>query len=285
MPTLLFILAALLFSLTPALSPARPVAPAQGSANAAAQAAQPAQGSASAAVQSAAPAQEAASVDLLRLADVGDYTAWMKRYDWEDVRPFSDSTERFQLRGGTLRMESRDESFIIASDLSHHLSKSLAEYPFLRFVIKIGDVPRGAQLDGAEADDAAFRLYAVFNRDPWQALAYVWSWRLPVGSWSPRGRSLWGDFRGIRRKAFGQGEPLVEQWLTVEVNLRSDFKSQWPGQPLPVMRGVALKTDSNDVEGQRSLVWLRSASLHRSSLRAEGYDDWHAYQGTTIWFR
>lgn len=225
------------------------------------------------------------AVELLGLSGAEDYAAWMKRGNWTDIRPFSDSTTRFQLREGTLRMESRDEAFIIASDLSHHLSKSVAEYPYLRFVVKIGDVPRGAQLEGEKADDSAFRLYAVFNRDPWQALAYVWSWRMPVGTWSTRGYSFWGDFRGIRRKAFGQGEPLLEQWLTVEVDLRRDFQTQWPGQPLPVLRGLALKTDSNNVDGQRSLVWLRSASLHRTSLKAEGYESWSPYQGTTLWFR
>ena len=231
------------------------------------------------------PPEKLGGVELLNLKEASSYAGWMQRYGWKDVRPFSDSASRFRLLDGTLRMESQDESFIIAADLASRLSKPISDFPYLRFVVRIGDVPRGAKLAGEEADDAAFRLYTVFNRDPWQALAYVWSWQLPVGDWSSRGRSFWGNFQGIRRKAFGQGEPLPHRWLTVEVDLRRDFRQQWPNQPLPAVRGLALKTDSNDVEGQRSLAWLRSVSLHRQSLKTQGYENWSLYRGTTLWFR
>ncbi len=228
---------------------------------------------------------EERGLDLLRLEGMESYAAWRERFGWRDLRPFSDSSARFQVLDGVLRLESRGESFLIGGDLPPRLRRSIAEYPYLRFTVRIGAVPRGARLIGEEADDAAFRIYAVFGLQPWQALAYVWSWSLPVGEWSARGRSVWGDFRRVRRKAFGKGEPFSELWLTVEVDLRRDFRAQFPRQALPVLRGLALKSDSNDTAGQRSLAWLREVSLHRTSLADAGYENWYPFRGGTLWFR
>lgn len=224
-------------------------------------------------------------VDLLRLAPGLTYRQWRERGGWEDRRPFSDSARRFRIEDGTLRLESDGESYLIGRALSADERRNIDTWPYLRFQVRIGDVPRGARLAGEERDDAAFRIYAVFRDSPPQALAYVWSWELPVGAWSARSWSIWGDFRDVHRKAFGQGEPAPDTWLTVEVDLRADFQARFPGQPLPVLIGVGLKADSNDTPGGHSLAWLRAASLHRTSLREAGHREGERLGGTVLWFR
>ena len=89
----------------------------------------------------------------------------------------------------------------------------------------------------------------------------------------------------MRRKSFGRGLPLSETWLTVETDLRADFRHEFPNLPLPVLRGLALKADSNDTPNGESLAWLRGVSLHTTSLRAQGFEEGDAYQGTVLRFR
>ena len=55
--------------------------------------------------------------ELLRLEQAADYPSWMERFGWENLRPFSDSAQRFRLEDGALRMESRRDSFLIGSRL------------------------------------------------------------------------------------------------------------------------------------------------------------------------
>jgi hypothetical protein len=224
-------------------------------------------------------------LDLLRLAGAASYRAWMKREGWRDRRPLSDSSKRFRVHEGVLRLESQGDSFLIGRELPPELARPIAAYPYLRFVVRLAAVPRGARLRGEAADDSAFRIYAIFAAKPLKALVYVWSEDLKIGAWSARGRSALGDFRAVRRKAFGRGEPMAGIWLTVEVDLRRDFAAQFPGEPLPVLRGLALKSDSNDVPRQSSLAWLRAVTLHRASLGAAGHKEWDEYRGTVLVFR
>jgi hypothetical protein len=230
-------------------------------------------------------ADASAPVDLLRLDPALDYPAWLAATGWADRRMFSDSSRRFRIEDGTLRLESAGDSYLIGRALEPAERRSIAAWPYLRFVVRIADLPRGARLIGEEQDDAAFRIYATFRDRPPLALVYVWSWDLPVGEWSVRGRSWWGDFRDVHRKAFGRGEPLADTWLTVEVHLRADFQARFPGQPLPALGGLALKADSNHTPGGRSLAWLRAASLHRTSLRDEGLREGDRLEDTVVWFR
>lgn len=213
-----------------------------------------------------------------------DYAAWMKAAGWEDLRPFSRSAKRFRIEGDALRLESRDDSFLIGTTFPPPERRPIEHYPYLRFVVRIGAVPEGARLMGETRDDAAFRLYAGFADDPPRSLVYVWSWELPVGAWSARADRLWGDFRDVRRKAFGRGAP-PDGWLTVEVDLLRDFREQFPGAPPPPLRGLALKSDSNHTPGGHSLAWLREVTLHRESLRAQGLAEGATLGDTTLWFR
>ena len=213
------------------------------------------------------------------------YAQWMAAGDWADRRPLSPSARRFRIEGAALRLESRGDSYLIGRVLPPQQAASIDTWPFLRFVVRIAQVPEGANLIAEARDDAAFRVYATFEDDPPRALVYVWSWTLPVGAFSARGRSLWGDFRNVRRKSFGRGAPDAQRWLTVEVNLRDDFRHEFPGLPLPELRGLALKADSNHTPGGGSLAWLRSVSLHARSLREAGLHDGDPCGDTTLWFR
>lgn len=241
--------------------------------------AQPGEATAEATEVSAAP------VDLLRLDPALSYAQWRDATGWADRRPFSDSATRFRIEAGALRLASAGGSFLIGRRLPEAQRRSIAAWPYLRFTVRVEAVPRGAKLAGEERDDAAFRIYAIFRDEPLRALVYVWAWELPVGAWSRRGESLWGDFRGVHRKAFGSGAPPADSWLTVEVDLRRDFRARFPGEPLPVLGGVALKADSNHTPGGSSVAWLRRATLHRTSLRDAGHAEGDRLDGALVWFR
>ena len=213
-----------------------------------------------------------------------DYAAWMQAAGWEDLRPFSRSARRFRIEEDALRLESRGDSYLIGTTFPPAERRPIKAFPYLRFVVRIGAVPEGARLMGEERDDAAFRLYAGFSDDPPRSLVYVWAWDLPVGAWSARADRFWGDFRDVRRKAFGRGAPPAG-WLTVEVDLLRDFREQFPQHRPPPLRGLALKSDSNHTSGGRSLAWLREISLHRESLGAQGLAEGDALGDTTLWFR
>lgn len=233
------------------------------------------------------PPSEAPPQDLVLMSvQPGQtYAQWMAAGDWADRRPFSPSARRFRIEDGALRLESRGDSYLIGRVLPAGPVTSIDARPYLRFVVRIARVPEGANLIAEARDDSAFRLYATFEDAPPRALVYAWSWTLPVGTFSARGRSLWGDFRNVRRKAFGRGPPDPQRWLTVEVNLRDDFRHEFPGLPLPPLRGLALKADSNHTPGGASLAWLRSVSLHARSLREAGLREGDPYGETTLWFR
>ena len=238
-----------------------------------------------------APAQSAEHIELLRLSEVEDYPGWMERFAWEDLRPishrtrFSDSAKRFKLEEGALLMATRKQSYYIGSRLEGLLPVSLLEYPYLRFVVRIDRAPKGAELTGERHDDSALRIFAVTRPRPIQTVVYAWSWTLPVGRWSARGLSERGLFNNVRRKSFGQGEPLKGQWLTVEVNLLEDFRSQFPMYTDPALKALHLKADSNDTPRARSLAWVRSVSLHRHSLRERGFAEGAPYGDTVLWYR
>jgi len=231
------------------------------------------------------PARAGELPELLRFAGATDYRAWMARFAWENLRPFSDSTQRFRLENGALRMESRGDSFLIGSTLPGILPVSLDEYPYLRFVVRIERVPEGADVSRERLDDSAFRLYAATRASPPQSVVYAWTWNHPVGHWSHQGLTSLGLFTNVRHKSIGNGAPPAGQWITVETRLREDVRAQFPDLDRPRLVGISLKADSNDTEGASSLAWIRSASLHRESLRAQGLREGDPLGDTVLWYR
>lgn len=235
------------------------------------------------ATAAATPGADADSLDLLHLDNARDYPTWMESNGWQDLRPFTNSRNRFRLEKDGLRLESVGEAFVIARDFEAALAPDIDRTPYLRFRVRVERVPEGASQTDPTLDDSAFRVVAVFRKEPVKALAYVWSGRTPVGHWSPGDRTLWGDFRELRRKVIGQGPPPA-RWLLVEVNLPTDFRAQFPGEPLPPMVGLGLTADSDDTQ-RASLAWLREVSLNRHSLREQGIREGGTAQGATVWYR
>lgn len=224
-------------------------------------------------------------IEFLKLDGHKDYTQWFEKNGWEDVIPFTNSANRFSISNGVLRMPSDDDHDLIGLTLKPEQIRSIKDFPFLRMVVRIDKVPEGAELKGEVRDDSAFRVYVLFQETPLEALVYIWSWKLPVGAWSDRSDSWMGDYRGVRRKVFGQGKPLAGQWLTVETNLLKDFRAQWPDSTKFKVIAFALKADTNSTKDQTSLSFIRSLSLHKTSLKTQGLKEGAKLGDTTLWFR
>jgi hypothetical protein len=223
--------------------------------------------------------------ELLRLQGETDYRAWMERYGWKNLRPLSDSTKRFRIGNGALRLSSRGDSFLIGSELKGILPVALDQYPYLRFVVRIDQVPVSDDRSKEHLNDSAFRLYLATRASPPQSIAYAWTWDHPIGHWSSQGLTGLGSFSKVRHKSIGQGRPPAGRWITVEANLREDVRSQFPELAAPQLVGISLKADSNDSEGGSSLAWVREVSLHRASLRAEGFREGDTLAHTELWYR
>jgi len=222
--------------------------------------------------------------ELLVVRQSQPYPSWMREFGWVDIRPFSDSTKRFSIEDKDLVLSSQGDSFLIGRRLEEEELRGLSDRPFLRFVVRVEAVPEGARLEGETRDDAAFRLYVLYNRSPMEALVYVWSWELPVGQWSRRKNGVLANYSGVHRKAFGSGRP-PGQWWTVEVDLRRDHSSRFPGRPPGTPIALALKSDSNDTKNTQSRSRLRSIHFNRASLRDQGLADGAPYAGTVLRYR
>jgi len=227
---------------------------------------------------------EAGGRILARFDEVERYDAWLRANEWKDLRPFSDSRKRFRIEDGTLRLETRGDSFIVGRALPPPERESVDVMRYLRFEARVVHNPLGARLDDDAKDDSALRVFAVFREKPLQALAYVWSGVLPVGTWEPGRKYFFGDFRQVQRKVVGQGAPPADTWLTVEADLLRDFRDRFDGQAPPHLGGVAFQADSNALP-EHSLALLRRIAVYPRSLRECGVREGDRLDGTVVWFR
>ncbi len=143
--------------------------------------------------------------------------------------------------------------------------------PLLRWRWRIAQVNRKSDLRVKEGDDFPVRIYVLFDYDigrlpffertklrlarllygdrlPLAALCYVWATNAATGS------TAWNAYtERVRMVVASSGEDEVGQWVTVERNVRDDYRSAF-GEPVPRITGLALASDTDDT-GERSLAW------------------------------
>ncbi len=62
------------------------------------------------------------------------------------------------------------------------------------------------------------------------------------------------------RFRIGKGTPEGKGWVTVERNLAEDYKKVFKEEPVPALRGIMVKCDSNNT-GTSAEAWLSSIKL------------------------
>jgi hypothetical protein len=156
----------------------------------------------------------------------------------------------------------RAESAAAASGLFREFAADPQEFPVVRWRWKVSRVVESADEREKRADDAAARVFVIFKDSlpgagafskfkhklaaasgavaPGVSLCYIWSNRLPRGEVI---RSPYTDWVGII--AVEQGEENAGSWVSVERNVRADFRRVFGAEPKQIT-GVAVMSDTDN---------------------------------------
>jgi len=166
---------------------------------------------------------------------------WMRRNDWEEQKG---SAAPFFIEGGVLYMRSASSSTTIGSKLSPEVEP--VEFPEIEFCIRVDEVPPGADVTNRNLDDAAFRLFLLFDKGgflsltPPHTIGYVWDTTLKTGE---TGRAA--TFGQVRYVAIGSGGEGTGEWKVIRRNVGEDYKLLFGKKKVPRIKAVGLKCDSN----------------------------------------
>lgn len=122
-----------------------------------------------------------------------------------------------------------------------------ASYPEISWRWRVLKFPQNADIERKNGDDAAARLYVVFDdRSPLHpfgtsALVYVWDTRYPIGSIIPN------PYAPEREKAIvlESGGARPDQWRPEQANLTADYERAF-GRPPGSVRGIIFANDSDN---------------------------------------
>jgi len=166
---------------------------------------------------------------------------WMRRNDWKEQKG---SAAPFFIEGGVLYMRSASSSTTIGSELSPEVDP--VEFPEIEFSIRVDEVPPGADVTNRNRDDAAFRLFLLFDKGgflsltPPHTIGYVWDTTLKTGE---TGRAA--NFGQVRYVAIGSGGEGQGEWKVIRRNVRGDYKLLFGKDRVPRIKAIGLKCDSN----------------------------------------
>jgi hypothetical protein len=166
---------------------------------------------------------------------------WLRTSDWEEQKG---SAEPFFVEAGILRMRSDATSTTIGSKLQPEIDTE--EFPMIEFSFRVEETPPGADVTVKRKDDAAFRLFVLFDKGgilsltPPHTIGYVWDSTLKPGA---TGRAA--TFGQVRYIAIGSGSDGLGIWRTVRRNIRDDYRLLFKKDRVPPIKAVGLKCDSN----------------------------------------
>lgn len=179
---------------------------------------------------------------------------WLKENNWEEKRG---KAEPFVVKGKTLFMRNDNASTTIGTKLKKKIDPRL--YPEIEFRIRVDEIPFGTDVTIKNKDDAAFRLFVLFNRggsiiSPPQTIGYVWDSTRPVGETARAPR-----FGKVRYVIIGSGEDGLGEWKDFRRNVLEDYKMLFGPEEIPLIAAIGLKCDSNHSKGSvaSAIQWIR----------------------------
>jgi hypothetical protein len=179
---------------------------------------------------------------------------WLKETCWEEQRG---SAKHYLVRDNTLFMTNHDATTVIGTKFKPKIDPD--RYPVIEFKAKVDKVPPGADVTNRKMDDAAFRLFVIFDRgrglfSPPETIGYVWDSTLETGT---TGRSAL--FKRVRYIVIGSGSDGLGEWKTFKRNILEDYKSLFNADDVPDIGAIALKCDSNHSGGrsESAIQWIR----------------------------
>jgi len=129
-----------------------------------------------------------------------------------------------------------------------HLTFSPERCPHVSWRWRISNVVQAADLTRKEGDDAAAKLYVVFDGPSFwnpldrRILLYLWDNRAPVGGIYP---NAWLPEKE-RMVILETGKAQAGQWVDEQVHLFEDFKRAFPGEEPGQVEGLAFLADTDN---------------------------------------
>ncbi|MBM3343036.1 MAG: DUF3047 domain-containing protein [Betaproteobacteria bacterium] len=170
-----------------------------------------------------------------------------------------------------------------ASGLSRAVKVNPAEYPILRWRWKITNVLKASDLTTKAGDDFPARIYVMFDYPlekltfaertkirlaralydpnlPAATLCYVWDGKAPAGTIAPSAYT-----ERVRVIVVESGASRVNQWLTVQRDIATDFKAAF-GDVAPMVTAVAIATDTDNT-GESATAFFGDISFNKHELK------------------
>jgi hypothetical protein len=179
---------------------------------------------------------------------------WLNETGWEEQRG---SAKHYRVFDSTLFMTNDDATTVVGTKFKPKIDPLL--YPLIEFHARVEEIPPGADVTSRKMDDAAFRLFVVFDRggglfSPPETIGYVWDSTLKTGT---TGRSA--SFKQVRYIVIGSGSDGLGEWKTFKRNILEDYESLFNTDDVPDIGAIALKCDSNHSGGRAAsaIQWIR----------------------------
>lgn len=213
-------------------------------------------------VQSSAQQQDKTSSekgeDILIVASFPQETVpikkWIRESGWEVQRGRPDP---FIVKEKTLFMQNTDASTAIGVKFREKIDP--LKYSEIEFRARIDEIPPSSNVTVRNIDDAAFRLFVLFDKGGWvlsppQTIGYVWDTTKKVGS---TGRSA--TFGKVRYIVIGSGREGIGEWKDYRRNILEDYKLLFDSSDVPKIQAIGLKCDSNHSNGYAAsaIRWIR----------------------------
>ena len=168
---------------------------------------------------------------------------WMEKHDWHSKRGDPD---HWTVEDGILKMVSDDDSVMIGTTRGFPLDAK--SHRKLRFEAAIDRLPKGATIRAKSTDDAAFRIYIMFDKGggwftPPETLGYVWDNNTEPGSFVPS-----NHFDNVKRVVIGSGATVTGQFIKFERDIVDDYRHAFKRKKIPMIAGVGVKCDSNHTD-------------------------------------
>jgi len=154
--------------------------------------------------------------------------------------------------GTFVELRSHKSSF----SLERGVDVDLAQYPYLSWRWKVGELPRGGDFRHAHTDDQAAQVLVAFQDR--RILTYIWDTSAPKGT-SASSSSI--PLVHIYAMVCQSGADQLNKWISEARNLQEDYQRAY-GRPAPRVKGIRLQINSQhtgtSAESQFAEVTFRS---------------------------
>jgi len=179
---------------------------------------------------------------------------WLKEYGWKVQRGKADP---FIVKDEILFMRNSGASTTIGTKFKNKIDTK--NFPEIEFRINVGELPSAANVTDRKKDDAAFRLFVLFDKgkgifSPPHTIGYVWDTNMEIGE---IGESP--NFGNVRYIVIGSGKKGMDEWHDIRRNIEEDYKKLFNSDQVPKVAALGIKCDSNHTQSisYSAIKWIR----------------------------